>query len=185
MSTKQKEKFEATVTIPDKVRVILKKNTLYLEGPLGKTFKNFKKIPVALEVEDGIVTIKTQGKRKKDYAILNTVKSLVRNLCTGLMVGYTVKMRIVYAHFPITIKTKDKEVLIDNFQGERASRVARIHGETKAVTKGDEIILTGPVLTDVTQTAAEIQLKTRVKNKDHRVFLDGIYISSKSKGIQK
>jgi len=28
-------------------------------------------------------------------------------------------------------------------------------------------------------------LKTKVKNKDHRVFLDGIYKYSKSKGIEK
>jgi large subunit ribosomal protein L6 len=40
-------------------------------------------------------------------------------------------------------------------------------------------------LTDVSQTAANIQLKTKVKNKDHRVFLDGIYRYSKSKGIEE
>jgi large subunit ribosomal protein L6 len=94
-------------------------------------------------------------------------------------------LKIVYAHFPITVKTKDDKILIQNFQGERSARIARIRGMTKVVTKGDEIILTGPVLTDVSQTAAEIELKTRVKNKDHRVFLDGLYIFSKSKGIEK
>jgi large subunit ribosomal protein L6 len=45
--------------------------------------------------------------------------------------------------------------------------------------------LTGHVLSDVTQSAAEIEQKTKIKNKDHRVFLDGIYISSKSKGMEK
>ena len=49
----------------------------------------------------------------------------------------------------------------------------------------DDIIITGMVLTDVTQTTAEIELKTKVKNKDHRVFLDGIYKYSQSKGIEK
>jgi len=82
-------------------------------------------------------------------------------------------------------KTQDKKVLIENFQGERAHRVAKIWGNTKVVTKGDDVIVTGMVLTDVTQTAAEIELKTKVKNKDHRVFLDGIYKYSKSKGIEK
>jgi large subunit ribosomal protein L6 len=94
-------------------------------------------------------------------------------------------MKIVYAHFPITVKTKDDQVLVENFQGERAQRIAKIHGNTKVVSKGDDLILTGPVLTDVSQTAAEIELKTKVKGKDHRVFLDGIYIYSKSKGIEK
>jgi large subunit ribosomal protein L6 len=94
-------------------------------------------------------------------------------------------MKLVYAHFPITAKVQNNEVLIENFQGERSARVARIHGQTKVVPKGDEIILTGPVFSEVTQSAAEIEQKTKIKNKDHRVFLDGIYISSQSKGIEK
>ena len=49
----------------------------------------------------------------------------------------------------------------------------------------DDVIITGHVLTDVTQTAAEIENKSKVKNKDHRVFLDGIYKFEKNKGIEK
>ena len=60
-----------------------------------------------------------------------------------------------------------------------------IRGETKAAVNGDAVIITGSVLTDVSQTPANIQLKSKVKNKDHRVFLDGVYKFSKSKGIEK
>ena len=185
MSTKEIQKFETSVDIPENVKLGLKKNILQIEGPLGKTFKNFKKIPVTLEINDGKVSLKAHGNRKKDYAILNTAKSLIRNLCEGVVDGYTIKMKIVFAHFPTTVKIKDNEIMIENFQGERAPRITKIHGATKVVSKGDEVVLTGPVLTDVTQTAAEIELNTRVKDKDHRVFLDGIYIASKSKGIEK
>ena len=185
MSTKQLEKLETSVTIPEKVTVAFKKNILQVEGPLGKTFKNFKKIPVHLEVKDGTVFLKALSDRKKDFAILNTARSLVRNLCEGVTEGYTVKMKVVYAHFPITVKINNDEVLIENFQGERAPRKVKIRGKTKVVSKGDEVIITGPVLTEVTQTAANIEQGTKVKNKDHRVFLDGIYIFSKQKGIEK
>jgi large subunit ribosomal protein L6 len=51
--------------------------------------------------------------------------------------------------------------------------------------KGEDVILTGAVWTDITQTAANIELKTKVKNKDHRVFLDGVYAYEKKKGIDK
>ena len=158
---------------------------LGVSGPLGKTFKSFKKIPVLIEINDKKVSIKTSGNRKKEYAIMNTVRSIIRTLCEGVINGYTIKMKIVYAHFPITVKIENDNVLIENFQGERAARTARIHGQTKVVSKGDEIVLTGPVLSEVSQTAAEIEQKTRIKNKDHRVFLDGIYISSQSKSIEK
>jgi len=185
MSTKQAENFETSVEIPEKVTVSLKKSMLGVSGPIGKTFKNFKKIPVSLEIRDNSIFIKTPGHRKKDFAIMNTAKSIIRTLCEGVIDGYTIKMKLVFAHFPITAKIKNKEVLIENFQGERSARIARIHGQTKVVFKGDELILTGPVFSEVTQSAAEIEQKTKIKNKDHRVFLDGIYIYSQSKGIEK
>lgn len=182
MSTKQ---FEETIEIPEGVNISLKKHMVQFQGPLGKTFKSFRKIPVDIDVNDGKVTLKAQGKRKRDYSILHTSRSLIRNICEGLKDGYTIKMKVVYAHFPITVKVQDKTILIENFQGERAPRIAKIVGNTKVDPKGEDVILTGEVWTDITQTAANIELKTKVKNKDHRVFLDGIYIYEKKKGIEK
>ncbi|KFM14293.1 50S ribosomal protein L6 [Marine Group I thaumarchaeote SCGC AAA799-O18] len=185
MSISQTKNFETEIDIPQNVKVNLKNSMLQVEGPLGKTYKNFKKIPVNISINNNKIHLSAVGTRKKDYAILNTAKSLIQTLCEGIIDGYTVKMKIVSSHFPITIKIDGKKVLIENFQGEKAPRVTKIWGETKVVPKGDDLIITGPILTDVTQTAAEIQLRSKVKNKDHRVFLDGIYKYFKSKGIEK
>ena len=182
MSTKQ---FQEEIEIPEGINISLKKHMMQFQGPLGKTFKSFRKIPLDIDVNDGKVTLKAQGRRKKDYSILHTSRSLIRNICEGLKDGYTIKMKVVYAHFPITVKVQDKTILIENFQGERAPRTATIIGNTKVSPKGEDVVLTGEVWTDVTQTAANIELKTKVKNKDHRVFLDGIYIYEKKKGIEK
>ena len=184
MSTKQLEKFETTVDIPEGVTVTLNKHMLQVQGPLGKTYKNFKKIPVGIQVDSGKVSLKATGTRKRDYAIMNTARKIIKNLCEGVKDGYTVKMKIVYAHFPVTVKIKDDLVLIENFQGERAPRTAKIVGKTKVEPKGEDVIITGHVLTEVTQTAANIETKTKIKNKDHRVFLDGIYVFEKNKGIE-
>lgn len=183
MPTEQTRGFEEILDVPQGVSVTLKKRMLYFDGPLGKTYKNFRKIPVDLYVDGSKVTIKSQGRRKRDYAILHTARSIIRNICEGLVEGYTVKMKVVFAHFPITVKVDGKTVLIENFQGEHAPRTAKIVGDVKVSPKGDDVILTGRVLTDVTQTAANIEQNTKVKNKDHRVFLDGIYVYEKNKGI--
>ena len=185
MSTKQIEKSAIEIQIPKDVKVNLKGNMLYVQGPLGKAYKNFKKIPVLIQINDNKILLKKTGERKKHLAILNTSKSLIQTLCVGVIDGFTIKMKIVYSHFPVTVKVEGKKVLIQNFQGERAPRISMIKGATKVTLKGDDVIITGPVLTDVSQTAANIQLKSKVKNKDHRVFLDGIYKYSKSKGIEK
>jgi len=185
MSTKQIEKSAIEIQIPDGVKVNLKGSMLQVQGPLGNVYKNFKKIPVLIEINNDKILLRKTGERKKHLAILNTSKSLIQTLCVGVVDGFTIKMKIVYSHFPITVKVEGKNVLIENFQGERAPRISPIKGAAKVTVKGDDVIITGPVLTDVSQTAANIQLKSKVKNKDHRVFLDGIYRFSKSKGIEK
>ena len=184
MSTKLDE-FQEVLEIPEGINVTMKKHMMQFQGPLGKTFKSFRKIPVTVKVSDGKVTLNAQGKRKRDYSILHTARSLIKNIFEGLTEGYTIKMKVVYAHFPVTVKVKDKIISIENFQGERAPRLTNIVGNTKVNPKGDDVVLTGEVWTDITQTAANIELKTKVKNKDHRVFLDGIYIYEKKKGIEK
>ena len=185
MSTEQIQKFEEIVEIPEGVTVTQKKHMLQFQGPLGKTFKSFRSIPVDIQVNDGKIHLKAQGNRKRDYSILHTSRSIIRNICEGLIEGYTIKMKVVFAHFPITVKVEGKTVKIENFQGERAARTTKIVGNTKVSPKGEDVILTGEVWTDITQTAANIELHTKVKNKDHRVFLDGIYIYEKKKGIEK
>ena len=185
MSTKQIEKSVTEIQIPDGVKVNLKGSMLHVQGPLGHVYKNFKKIPVVIEVNDNKILLKQTGERKKHYAILNTAKSIIQTLCSGVIDGFTIKMKVVYSHFPITVKVEGKKILIENFQGERAPRISIIRGDTTVIAKGDDVIISGPVLADVSQTAANVQQKSKVKNKDHRVFLDGIYRYSESKGIEK
>ena len=80
MSTKQLEKFATEVEIPENVSVSFKSHMLNVEGPLGKTHKNFKKIPVDIKVNEKAVSLKAQGTRNASYAIMNTARSIIKNL---------------------------------------------------------------------------------------------------------
>ncbi len=182
MSIKQKN-FVDEIFINNNISIVKNNSNLHVTGPLGSVSRNFRNIPITLHLNKTKLHIKTHGGKKTDYAILHTVKSLIKNLFEGVLSGYTIKMKVVYSHFPISVKIKNNTIHIENFLGERYPRITRIHGKTNVKVVGDELILTGILLTDITQTAAEIQLKTKIKNKDPRVFLDGIYIYSKKKGI--
>ena len=46
MSTKQLDKFKEELDIPDNVQVTYKSNMLQVSGPLGKTYKSFKKMVI-------------------------------------------------------------------------------------------------------------------------------------------
>jgi large subunit ribosomal protein L6 len=84
----------------------------------------------------------------------------------------------------MSVKLKGDKVNIENYFGERSPRTSQIVGETTKVTvAGEDVIVQGPSLEDVSQTAANIELSTKMKGKDQRVFLDGLYIYSKEKGI--
>ena len=64
MSTEQVEKFQDEVVIPEGVTITQKKHMLEFVGPLGKTYKSFRTIPVKIGIVEGKVIIKTIGFRK-------------------------------------------------------------------------------------------------------------------------
>jgi len=131
MSTKQIEKSAIEIQIPDDVKVNLKGSMLQVQGPLGNVYKNFKKIPVLIEINNNKILLKKTGKRKKHLAILNTSKSLIQTLCVGVVDGFTIKMKIVYSHFPITVKVEGKNVLIENFREKEHQELLQLREQQK------------------------------------------------------
>ena len=180
---KEKEDIVGEVEIPDKVSAKIAENILEVSGPKGKVSKGFNKIPVTIAIEGKKVMLKPYGSRKKDLAVTHTSRSIIRNMIDGVLNGYTYKLKIIFAHFPISVKIKDKQIFIENFCGERSPRVVKIIGDCKVNVQGEDLLVQGPSLDDVAQTAANVELGTRVKEKDQRVFLDGLYIYSKEKGM--
>jgi large subunit ribosomal protein L6 len=79
----------------------------------------------------------------------------------------------------MTINVQKEKVIINNFIGEQAPRVAKIRGKVEIRQDGDDLIVTGADINHVAQTAANIQESTKIKNKDLRKFLDGIYVYQK------
>jgi large subunit ribosomal protein L6 len=104
-------------------------------------------------------------------------------MITGVTKGYQYKLKIVFSHFPISVKLQDKSVLIENFTGERRPRRIKLIGSVKVKIEPDDIIVEGSNLEEVSQTAAYIEQATRVRNKDPRVFLDGIYVYERNEGM--
>jgi large subunit ribosomal protein L6 len=175
LTSKEKETFK--MSMPEKVSATLSGNILTVKGPLGEVSRDFSKIPVGVKVSGKGVEFTTFGSRRSDHAVLNTCQSHLNNMIRGVTRGFKYKLKVAYAHFPITIKVKGQEVHIENFYGERFPRIAKIVGsQTKVTPEGDDVIVAGPSIEEVSQTAANIESATKVKEKDVRIFLDGVYI---------
>jgi large subunit ribosomal protein L6 len=181
MSTKDKN--ETELPVPENVSVKKQGHHVVVTGRKGTIIKDFHKLPALIDVSDRTITIRPAGKRKRDLAITNTAKSIINNMLTGVDKGFMYKLKIVFAHFPISVKVRGREIYVENFFGERSARISHIVGDaTKVNISGDDVIVKGPSLEEVSQTAANIESSTRVKGKDQRVFLDGLYIYSRSEG---
>ena len=172
------------VQIPDDVELILEGKKVTVIGAKGTLTRDFSYAPVSMELQGKSLRIWANWPRKKESALVGTVYAHINNMITGVRKGFTYKLKIVFSHFPISVKVQDGMVLIENFTGERNPRKAKIVGDAKVKVAGDDVIVQGINLEDVSQTAANIEQATKVRRKDPRVFLDGIYLYEKSEGME-
>ncbi len=171
------------IQIPDGVVVNIDARKVTVRGGKATLTRDFSYAGVSLETDGKIVKVWAQWPRKKEASLVGTIESHIKNMITGVTKGYTYKLKIVFSHFPITVKVQGRAVMVENFTGERRPRKADILGDVKVKLEPDDIIIQGTNLEDVSQTAANIEMMTRVTNKDPRVFLDGIYVYERNEGM--
>lgn len=175
-----------TMDIPDNVKVKVDAKIVVVEGPRGKLTRNFKHLNLDFQLQEGGRKLKVDAwfGSRRTMAAIRTAISHVQNLITGVTKGYRYKMRFVYAHFPInaSITSESTAIEIRNFLGEKKVRKVDMLDGVKIIRSEkvkDELILDGNDVELVSRSAALINQKCHVKNKDIRKFLDGIYVSEK------
>jgi len=166
------------IPIPEDVNVTID-GEVKVKGPKGELSRKFNHSEISMAVEDDKVVLEVKFPKKKDKAMIGTVKAHINNMIRGVTEGFTYRMKIVYAHFPMSVKVAGDKVLIENFLGERHPRTARIVGDTEVQVRGDEVEVTGINKEHVGQTMANLEQATKIKGRDPRVFQDGIYLVSK------
>jgi len=175
-----------TVSIPENVRITLRSGkAVSVTGPLGTIENDFSHArDISLQVEGNVLKVQHEGQeRRRKVALAGTIAAHVQNMITGVTEGFTYKMKIVYAHFPMSVKVQKDTVLIENFGGERRPRFAKILDDVKVSVEQDDVVVKGTDIRAVGQTVANIQEATNVKSKDPRIFLDGIFLYSKTEGM--
>ena len=168
--------FEATAEIPEGVTVSRDGTRVVVTGPKGTLTRDMRFPGIAIEIADGMVTVSTAFTRKRIIAMVGTLASHIRNMCKGVNEGYEYQMKVVFSHFPIQLKLQGSTLVIDNFLGEKQARFARIEPGVTAQVGNDAVTLSGIDKEKVGNSAANIEHSTRIRNRDPRVFQDGIYI---------
>jgi large subunit ribosomal protein L6 len=161
--------------IPEGVNATVQGTVLHVSGPKGNLERDMRFPQISVKVDGEEVVIATSSERKRITAMVGTYGAHTKNMFTGVTEGFEYHMKVVYSHFPIQLKLQGNRLEITNFLGEKKSRYARIEQGVSAKVGNDEIILSGIDKEAVGTSSANIEHATRIRNRDPRVFQDGIY----------
>ncbi|MHA1688581.1 MAG: 50S ribosomal protein L6 [Promethearchaeota archaeon] len=179
--------FREKIDIPEGVKIeITEDNKITISGPKGgpitKDFSHARGIQVW--VENDALHFATDFPRTNTLALINTMMNIIKGLIIGVQENYKYVCKICYSHFPCSVRIdeKNKEILIENFLGERAPRKTKYLDNVEVKVDGDDVILIGPDKEALGQTAANLKRVCRIRKKDPRIFQDGIYLYKKLAG---
>jgi large subunit ribosomal protein L6 len=170
------DRIEHSIEMPEGVSASLSGGLLTVNGPKGSLSREFTSSRVSLVQDGGGLLVRTDLPRRKDKALAGTWNAHINNMVKGVSEGFSYTLRCFYSHFPMTMAVQGKEFVVTNYFGERVPRRAQIlDGVQVKIENKTDIIVSGIDKELVGQTSANIERCTTVKNRDRRVFQDGIY----------
>ncbi|MHA2181261.1 MAG: 50S ribosomal protein L6 [Promethearchaeota archaeon] len=178
--------FKEELEIPSGVKVTLEgDHHIRVKGANGDITKDFSHVRgIKVRIEGKKIIFSTNFPKGSTLALVKTIMSIVDNLIVGVQTNYKYVSKVAYSHFPCNVKvdTKTQNIIVENFLGERAPRVAKYPDNVKVEVKGDDVYFIGPDKEALGQTAANVKTACRIRKKDPRVFQDGVYLYKKQLG---
>ena len=175
------DRIEHIVTIPEGVTASISEDgVVTIQGPKGTLSRGFTSTFIQLLQDGSGLIVRVDMPRRKQRALAGTWNAHLNNMVKGVTDGFTYSLKAVYSHFPMTLAVKGNTFVVNNYFGEKVPRNANIlSGVEVKVNNKTEVTVSGMDKELVGQTAANIEKCATVKNRDRRVFQDGIYLIKK------
>ncbi len=170
-----KKIIDKTIVIPEGISASLDGNTLKIKGQKGEIIKKLSFPNIKIGLSENKILIKAKCNTRKFKKIVNTFSSHIKNMIKGVENNYVCKLKICSGHFPMKVTHDQNQVVISNFLGEKIPRKAVILKDVTVKIDSDIILLSGPDKEATTQSAANIEIATKITKRDRRVFQDGIF----------
>ncbi len=168
------------IKIPEGIEISKEAHLIKVKGPKGEISKKLAGPKVEITADKNSVKIISKNASRREKKLIYTFKAHINNMIKGVTEPFVYKLKICPGHFPMNV-SMDKDVFtIKNFFGEKTPRKLKIKPNVKIKIDGKDVYVEGIDKELTSQTAASIETLTRIKNRDTRIFQDGIYIVSKA-----
>jgi len=176
-----KQEVTKEIEIPSQVNIEINESKVIVKGPRGSIERKLEYPTVTVKKQDNKITIGCKKATKREKKVIGTFIAHIRNMIKGVIDGFEYKLQICSVHFPINVKldTSKHEIVIKNFLGEVSERRAKVLPGVDVKIVGNIITVSSINKESAGQTALNIENATRIKNRDRRIFQDGIFIIEK------
>ena len=171
--------YEQVVEMPEGVTATFSKDLLTVKGPKGEISKTLRFPRVFIKVDGNKIITGTAKFSQAEKKIIHTYRAHFNNMVKGVTEGFTYKLKVVYAKFPMTVALNGNKLLVKNFLGAKVPRELIIGSDVKVTVAGEDITVEGINKESCGQTAGSIEKLTKISHFDRRVIQDGIFITEK------
>ncbi len=178
--TTMKKKLSATIAIPSGVTAVLSKGVFTVKGPKGEVSRPYDEhtFDIAVNKEDIILSCAKATKREKSRMF--SWRAHLTNMIKGVQTPAMYKLKVCTSHFPMQVSMQKGTFTVKNFIGEKVPRTASIPTNVTVNVDGDIITVNSPDYELAGRIAGLIEHLMVIRDKDRRIFQDGIYITEKN-----
>ncbi len=176
---KIKENLKQEIEIPEGITTSLDENILIIKKQ-DKELRRRLSSRVKVKIENNKIILES-GTKRNDKRNFGTMKAHIKNMIKGLTEGFKYKLQVSSVHFPMNLeidKSKN-ELVVKNFLGEKKDRRIKLVAGVDIKLNNDFVELESEDIEKAGQCATNIEKGTKVRNKDRRIFQDGIFIIEK------
>lgn len=174
-----KKELYQKIEIPENITAEIDGDLLKIIGPEGEVKKRFDTEHLEFKKEGNKIVVGNKKSTKREKKMMNTIKAHIQNMIKGVQKKFEYHLKVCFNHFPITIEIKGGDVLVKNFLGEKVPRKTKIPEGVQVEINQDVIKVKSSNKELAGQVAANFETMTKIRNRDRRVFQDGIFIINK------
>ena len=174
-----KHKIEEIIEIPPGLTCEFRNKNFTCKNNSNEVSRIIDVPRIEIIIRENKIILTAEKGSKKELKMIKSQTAHIKNLFLGLKNKFIYKLEACNVHFPMTLKAENGKLIINNFLGEKVRRLAEILPGVELDIKGPQITLSSHDKDAAGKTAANIERATKIKNRDRRIFQDGIFIVEK------